>query len=55
MVLIGKAEEQDAIQLEMSTWLRKRGDHPYIRHPEIAQPLHILPEDGNCNVCRNVG
>jgi hypothetical protein len=26
MVLIGGAEKRTAIQLEMSTWLRKRGD-----------------------------
>jgi hypothetical protein len=22
---------------------------------KFSQPLHIHPEDGNCNVCRNVG
>jgi hypothetical protein len=31
MMLIGGAEERAVIQLEMSTWLRKRGDEIFLR------------------------
>jgi hypothetical protein len=31
MVLIGGAEEWAAVQLELSTWLRKRGDQKFLR------------------------